>query len=144
MTTWILVADESRARLFKVQAKESQLEEIEDIVHPEGRMQGREIARDRLPRTQESVGGARHAIEPHTSVSDKASLEFARELAERLEHGRVDHAYDELVLVAAPRFLGLLRATIGHEVSKLLVKSIDKGITQSTPEHIRSVVDAEP
>ena len=107
-------------------------------------MHGREMTRDRLPRTQESVGGARHAIEPHTSVEDKVSLEFARELAERLEHGRVDHAYDELVLVAAPRFLGLLRATIGHEVPKLVVKSIDKGITRSTPEQIRSVVDAAP
>ena len=144
MTTWILVADESRARLFKAQAKDGQLEEIADIAHPEGRMHEGEMTRDRLPRTQESVGGARHAIEPHTSVEDKVSLEFARELAERLEHGRVDHAYDELVLVAAPRFLGVLRATIGHEVSKLVVKSIDKGITRSTPEQIRSVVDAEP
>lgn len=144
MTTWILVADESRARLFKAQAKDGQMEEIADIAHPEGRMHEGEMTRDRQPRVQESVGSARHAIEPHTSVSDKVSLEFARELAERLEHGRVNHAYDELVLVAAPRFLGLLRDTIGHEVSKLLVKSIGKGITRSTPEQIRIVVDAEP
>ena len=144
MTTWILVADESRARLFKAQAKDGKLEEIADIAHPEGRMHASEMTRDRLPRAHDSFGGARHAIEPHTSLSDKLSLEFARELAERLEHGRVNHTYDELVLVAAPRFLGLLRNTIGHEVAKLLVKSIGKGITGSTPEQIRSVVDGEP
>ena len=140
MTTWILVADEFRARLFEAQAKDGKLEEIDDIAHPEGRMHAGQMTRDRLPRTQESVGGARHAIEPHTSIRDKVNLEFARELAERLEHGRVSHAYDELVLVAAPHFLGLLRSTIGHEVSKLLVKSIGKGITRSTPEEIRRVV----
>jgi len=143
MTTWILVADEFRARLFEAQAKDGKLEEIDDITYPEGRMQDGEMTRDRLPRVHESVGGARHAIEPHTSIRDKVHLKFARELAERLEHGRVNHAYEELVLVAGPRFLGLLRSTIGHEVSKLLVKSIGKDITRSKPEEIRRVVDDE-
>ena len=58
-------------------------------------MHGREMTRDRLPRTQESVGGDRHAIEPHTSAKDKVALKFVRELAERLQHARVDHAYDK-------------------------------------------------
>ena len=104
MTAWILVADEFRARLFEAQAKDGKLEEIDDITHPEGRMHDGEMTRDRLPRVHESVGGARHAIEPHTSIRDKVHFQFARELAERLEQGRVSHAYDELVLVAAPRF----------------------------------------
>ena len=47
-------------------------------------MHAGEMTRDRQPRVQESVGSARHAIEPHTSVSDRVSLEFARELAERV------------------------------------------------------------
>jgi protein required for attachment to host cells len=140
MTTWIVVADESRARLFETGVVDGALSEIADIGHPEGRMHDREMTRGPLPASHESVGPVSHGIEPHTSVREKVSMEFAREIAVLLEHGRVNHAYDALVLVAEPRFLGVLRSSIGHQVSKLLVGSIGKGVSQANPDEIRKVL----
>jgi protein required for attachment to host cells len=141
MTTWILVADEFRARLFTAQAHDGKLDEIADITHPEGRMHDREMTRGHLPTVQESVGNARHAIEPHTTLRDKEAQEFARELSDLLEHGRTTNAYDELMIVATPHFLGMLRSTIGKDVSRLMVKSVGKNATRSTPEEIRNALD---
>lgn len=140
MATWIVVADASRARLFETGVVDGAMTEIADLCHPEGRMHDRELTRGPLPASHESVGPVSHGMEPHTNVREKASQEFARELAERLEHGRVNHAFDALVLVAEPRFLGVLRSSIGREVSKLLVGSIGKGVSQSSPDEIRRVL----
>ena len=101
------------------------------------------MTRDLLPGTQASVGGARHAIEPEKTIIDRAILEFARALAERLERGRVHHAYAELVLLATPHFLSVLRSTIGHKVSKLLVEPAHQSIIRSAGEQIRSVVHTQ-
>lgn len=136
MATWILVADQSRARLFKAQKKDGELEELADFVNPEGRMHGSELTRGPLPSSQESVGGARHGIEPRTTLDDKVATEFARDIAGLLEHGRVNHDYENLVLMAEPHFLGILRNSLGREVSKLVVQSVDKSLGRSTPEEI--------
>ncbi len=143
MNTWILVADESRARLFRAGVSDGELEEIAAIEHPEGRMHGRELTDDEPDSSHTSVGGVHHGYQPHTPVHEKISREFARELADLLEAGRVSHAFDQLTLVAEPKFLGMLRSTLSHEVSKLVVRSLSRNYTQSTAEQIREVLNAD-
>lgn len=142
MNTWILVADESRARLFRAGASDGELEEIAAMEHPEGRMHGRDLTRDEPDGSHTAVGGIHHGFEPHTPVHEKISREFARELADLLEEGRVNHAFDQLALVAEPKFLGMLRSTLGGELSKMVVRSLPKNHTHSTPEQIRKMLDA--
>ena len=45
-TTWIVAADESRARILQVTGPEQHLTEIEDMVNPAGRAQDRELQTD--------------------------------------------------------------------------------------------------
>lgn len=142
MNTWILVADESRARLFRAGVSDGELEEIAAMEHPEGRMHGRELTEDEPGSSHTSVGGVHHGFQPHTPVHEKISREFARELADLLEAGRVSHAFDQLTLVAEPKFLGMLRSTLSHEVSKMVARSLSRNYTQSTPEQIRKVLNA--
>lgn len=59
---------------------------------------------------------------PHERVVS----DFARTLAERLQHGRVENRCKRLVLVAPPRFLGLLRAALDGPTAQLVVGSLDK------------------
>jgi hypothetical protein len=49
-TTWIVAADESRARVLQVMDRERHLTEIEDLLNPEGRLQNRELQTDAEPR----------------------------------------------------------------------------------------------
>lgn len=142
MNNWILVADESRARLFRAGASNGELEEIADMVHPEGRMHGRDLTDDQPGSSHSSVGGVHHGLAPHTALDEKISREFARELADLLEAGRVSHAFDQLTLVAEPKFLGVLRATLSQELARMVVRSLSKNYTQCTSDQIRKVLDA--
>lgn len=127
--TWVLVADSSRARLFEVASSDKSLSEVACYTNPDGRAPGRNATTDRLPRVNESVGGVRHAIEPHTSLREKSTDNFARSLCEALERGRQDHSYDRLVLVAPDRFLGALRGNFSKELSECVAGEIRHNLT---------------
>ena len=45
--------------------------------------------------------------------------------------------YMKLIIVAAPRFLGMLRKEIGKSVSDLVSLEIDKDLTKMEPQSIR-------
>ena len=136
MTTWILVADEARARLLEAQQADGAVVEHQSFIHEEGRQHPRDVVADRLPRAQESVGGARHAIEPRTDLETIEASRFAHALSAVLESGRVAHRYERLVLVAPPRFLGALRAALPDAVQQRVVGSLPKDVTREPAEAI--------
>lgn len=137
-STWVLVADRARARLFKLVGEGSQLDELRSFANPEARTPMADMVRDRKPRTQESMGSARHAIEPHTTLDEKISERFARELEAVLEEGRVQHRYERLVLVAPPGFLGTLNQTLGKQVRGHVVLEVDKDLSALPPREIHA------
>ena len=60
----------------------------------------------------ESANAARHAIEPHTPLVDKSDQRFADVLGDELAQACQSHRCGHLVLVAPPRFLGMLHAAM--------------------------------
>ncbi|OHE80166.1 MAG: hypothetical protein A2X76_04195 [Lysobacterales bacterium GWF1_69_6] len=142
MTTWILVADESRARLFRATSRDGGIEVIATMEHAEGRLHPHELT-DQLPDSSHTaVGGIHHGFEPRMAAKEKVAREFAHELAELLEADRVSHEFKELILVADPRFLGLLRGAIGKDLSRLVTRSLARDYTQATPEQISKFLEA--
>lgn len=134
--TWILVADHARARLFSPNQDAGALTELKDFVNPEGMHPAQAYSHERSPRTFESVGAARHAIEPHTSAEEKVARRFAHELAEALEHGRVEQRFERLLLVAPPRFLGTLQEVLNKHVRACVSAHLDKDLTLLPREQI--------
>jgi protein required for attachment to host cells len=134
--TWVLVANSVRARLFASAPDHRSLSEIGDFINPEGRKPAQDYAHERLPRTMESVGKARHAIEPHTSAEAKVADRFARELNDMLERGRVGHQYERLVIAAPPQFLGSLQKALDKQVRSCVVAHLDKDLTAMPAEKI--------
>lgn len=138
--TWILVADRARARLFTLAGDGDRLEELRDFANPDARAPAGDLSRDRKPRTQESVGSARHAIEPHTTLQQKVSERFARELDAALDEGRVQHRYECLVVVAPPGFLGTLNHALGKQVRAHVTVEVNKDLSTLTPREIHAHV----
>lgn len=139
---WVLVADRSRARLFSANDDRS-LREIESRLNPDGRAQDRELVSDRASRMPEMAGRPRGALEA-SSAEDHVAEQFARALCDGLERGRTSGAYERLVLIAPPEFLGVLRAAAGEHVSRHVAAEIGKNLTGRTaaeigdylPEHL--------
>lgn len=126
-TTWILVADRLRARLFSFAGDARQAEEIGDFINTRGEVRGR--TRQRPPRSHDRFGPGRHAIEPHTSPEERSIACFVAELGAVLERGRVGNRYQHLVLIAPPRFLGALKASLNKHVQSRVVSGVPKDLT---------------
>lgn len=140
--TWVLVADAAKARLFELPGKGANLTEIACYAHPNGRAPGCHPVHGRLPRTQESMNASRHAIEPRTTLKDKHAKEFADTLSDIVQHGRLEGRYDELVLIAPPRFLGTLHECLDEQTLKHVVGELDNDLVTLSPAELRSHLPA--
>lgn len=127
---WIVVADASRARLFRAETPHGPLIELEDAAHSASRLQDHELLSDRAGRAVDTQGHHRHGMEAPTDPHDQEAQRFAHELAERLQVHHNAHDFDGLVLVAPPRFLGFLRQALDEQVAKQVLGSVDLDLTR--------------
>jgi len=135
--TWILVAESSRAKLYAADSLREPLFELEDLVHPAGRMHEGDLVSDRPGSDGGSVGHGRHVIDDRTSAREHERTEFAKQLADRLEAGCNADAFDRLVLIAPPTFLGLLRDKLTKRVMDRVAEQIDKNLVQQPATVVR-------
>lgn len=135
---WIVVADAARARIFSADSPIAALQPVHDLISPEARLHERDLGSDRPGRVYDIGGEGRHAADAPTSPKQHEAARFAGSVADELERGRLDNAYDRLVLVAEPRFLGLIRKAVKSGVARLVTLEIDKDLSKADPKDIRS------
>jgi protein required for attachment to host cells len=139
VTTWILVSDTSRAKLFSAEKREDDWALVKDFEHPEGREFSQEIRPSSPPgRMQKSKGvGSRSSMEPHTWPKEAEAERFAEFVAHYLDEALAKRAFDALVLVAPPHFLGMLHGTLGKQTAKHLKATVDKDLAMFDFAEIR-------
>ena len=137
-TTWIVAADSSRARVLQVADREQKLLEVDDLLNPQARLQERDLQTDAEPRFNGHGGVGKAGTAPTGGPASDRETQgaaehnvktFAREIGRYLEQARNQHRYDELVLVAPPKFLGALRHELDKEVEKLVVEELPKDLS---------------
>lgn len=135
-TTWILTANRSSASLFESDWPGKSMRRIQDIPHPQGRMQNRDIDTDKPGRSFDSFGQGRHSMSTKQEPTEHIAQQFALDLAELLNKGRLTHAYDKLVLMAEPKFLGILRAALDKNTASLVVQTVNKELLDVKEEDL--------
>lgn len=135
---WVIVADGSRARIFSAESSEGALAEEVSLVATDVRRKQSELKTDRPGSSFPSVGHGRHAMATEVAPREHERRRFAKTLADRLEAGRTANAFERLVLVASPAFLGLLREHMGAPLQAQIALTIDKDYATLAPEEIRS------
>lgn len=133
MNTWILVADGSRANLF-ARDNGGRLEKLEGWDNPEGRLAESESESD-------SLGSARpgSSMTPPTDPKRHSQEVFARQMAAVLKERC--SAYDRLLLVAAPKFLGDLRQQLDQSVQKKIAAEFAKDLAQLSAHELGPHLD---
>ena len=131
-TTWVVVADEGRARILSRDGAGEDLRELEVIEDPAARAHNADFRHDAYGRR--SPGGAALPASATSSAGEEkldheAEL-FAHRLALRLADAHRQHRFDTLRIAAAPRFLGRLRKALDTSVSALVDQEIDKDLLQ--------------
>jgi protein required for attachment to host cells len=144
--TWILVANASAAALYSFEPSHSKKEKpkltlIGDFLHPGSRLKDVDITSDRLGEYFSKPGGHGNFAEPTDPHQYEATV-FARELSQKLEHGRTSNEYHKLILVAAPHFLGLLRECMGHKVFEgIQIEEVHKDYTKVKPHELADLLN---
>ena len=139
--TWIVAADASRARVLQV-AGPKRLVEVDNLLNPEGRLQNREVNTDAAGRFSGPDRPGGHSSGDENRTMDHQDERFAKRLGDYLDKARTEHRYDELVLVAPPRFLGMIRKELGKEVEKLVAGQVPKDLSWFNQRELENYLSA--
>ncbi len=130
MKNWIVIANAARARVLEEGDKAGSYAHVADLVHPQSRQKGTALARDRPGHAHsEGRGLSGTSYAPHTDLHEVERDRFARELAQRLDEGVAGRQCAGLVLVASSPFLGRLKAHLGKQATKAILRIIDADYT---------------
>jgi protein required for attachment to host cells len=135
-STYILVADNVRARIFTAETPSSPLQEIEALAHTEGRLHDREMTSG-LPGKIKGEGSVGHAFEQPTDPKKHEADNFAHRIAHYLEAAHNANKFEQLLIIAEPSFLGLLRNQLSEQIIKRVCFELDKNITTHSLDDIR-------
>lgn len=127
-TRWIVAADSSKARIFKL-LPGRKLEELETLTHPQSRLTERDMVKDRPGLSMDKGSEGRHGLEPSSDPKRQEAVNFSRIVAAKLDKDRSLQKYHELIIIAAPAFLGMLREQLSKQVAQVIVREISKNIS---------------
>lgn len=143
-TTYVLIADGARARLFVVEEGTAALKPALGQEFIGTNLPSREIASDRPGRSFDSAGLGRHAMEPPTDPHRHAERVFAQEVVAVLEDARQKNAFQRLVVVAPPKALGDLRSEFSDALRNRVIAELHKDLTKvaihDLPSHLAEIL----
>jgi protein required for attachment to host cells len=138
----ILVADQAEAIFYDAATLTGAPKEVGRISDPMARLHDRDLASDRPGRSYESVGGARHSVQGAETPRHTEAVRFARRIARRLDDARRKDEFEQLVVVAGPPFLGLVREQLSGPTRARVAREIRKDLVHSPPEALARKLSA--
>jgi protein required for attachment to host cells len=133
----IVVADQAEAIFYDTPSLQAQPKEVAHISDPLAHQHDRDFSSDRPGRSYESVGGQRHAIARENAPRQQEAVRFARRISRRLDEARRKGEFDELIVVAGPPFLGLMRREMSRPTRERVVHEIRKDLVHSPVESLQ-------
>jgi protein required for attachment to host cells len=140
-TTWVVVADGSRARILRALTVTGKLAEVEILDHPPSRAKARDLVEDGPTTVFSSVGNHRSAVNADSAPQFHEQDVFARAIAERLAQARFENRFEKLVLMAPAQFLGTLRQALGPSFAKLIVQTVSKDLTKMPLDNVGAYLE---
>lgn len=132
-----LIANAATASVHIGEGGRASLRQIETHEHPDARAKGHELVDDAPGRSFESAGSGRNTMDQLRGLRDEIAAEFARSLCDRLAELAREHGVRRILMVAAPAFLGHLRAAAEPRLRALDIESLDKDLTAFAGDDLR-------
>jgi len=138
MSTCVVVADSSRARILLTEIEHSSLIDYSDFVHSASRLREQDLVADGTGTEVDSRGYGKHSMGHEKSAHQKQAANFAHELCGEIDKLRQNKKLHKIYLIAAPKFLGLLRSCMSKQCAELLAGEVNKDLVSHSIEDIRS------
>ena len=142
-TTWILVANASSANLYMNNGPKKGLEKISEYEHAASREKASDLVSDR-PGHFKSAGNGHGAYVPPSDPKQNEAQQFASKLTRDLEQGRTSNAFQRLILVAPPQFMGLIKNSASQALMGMMTDHFEKDYTKvdekTLADHLESCI----
>jgi len=135
---WILVANQAEAQIYSANRIPGDLTLMGTLVHEEGAAHARDLTSDAPGRAFDSNGPARHSMESEIGVKEEERRRFVKEIVSWLQSAHMRGSFDQLVLLAAPAVLGVIRKTINGDLARAVIKEIPKGVIGQSTDKIHA------
>ena len=123
------MADESKASIYTQDTTRSPLLQLVTLENEASRKKIGDLISDRGGRSFDSKGQGRHTMTAEkTDPKKQAATIFAKNIAERIAEAKHKGVCRDFALIAAPRFLGLLRDALTTTGNITPYLSIDKDV----------------
>jgi protein required for attachment to host cells len=127
---WVVVADEAKAIVYTRDTRSGPLSEAFSLANEAARMKTSELISDSGGRSFDSKGKGRHTMTNERDDAKKHAAQlFAKEISGRIAKVVQDGSCRGFALVAAPRFLGVLRDAISVATTEQPYATVDKDVT---------------
>ena len=138
----VLVADNSQADLYELPTRRSALKPVRSLVNPEGHKTERALGTSRPGRVANRAAGVRQAYEPKHGLKEHAEEVFVRRVVGALSKDPETRRGAPVVLVAAPKLLGLYRRHLPAAIRECVVLEIRRDLVRLTPAELTERVRA--
>ena len=133
---WVVVADQSKARIFTIDDPRGALLEVCELEHPEALEREQKLTSDRPGRSFDSMGHGRHAMGAKVEPGKQETIRFAKQVADYVQAAHNKGRFDRMLLVAGPPILGALRENL-KGLSGVKISEFEKNLGQYDAAEIR-------
>jgi protein required for attachment to host cells len=117
-STWFPIADGRRARVLIEARRGAQLETPADLTMEITEDELYDV-QDRPPRSFDSVGPGRHAMDKGRNLHEQEEVKVLNRVASTIVDADRQNRFDHLVIAAPPRALGMLREKLAGVQSRI-------------------------
>ena len=144
--TWILIADGATAKVFEHSGPGKGLKAIDGLMFEQEPLRASEIMADKQGRSFSSGSAfGRSAMEYSSDPVAVRERRFVESVAEELERKHQQHAFDRLIVAAAPTALGDLRPALSKGLKHTILAELPKDLTNlPTPQLSQHFADLLP
>ena len=135
----VAAADGAHARFFDYSHDRdgAAARQVKVMDHPAAA--SRDLVADGPGHGQDSMGGGRHAIEPRTDPHELEETQFLSGVIKEIT--KESKAYDQLILIAPPRALAILRGHMARDVKDRVVLELNKDVLKMPAEAVAKLVE---
>jgi len=151
MRVRILVADQAEADFYDAASTEELPTFVARIGDPIAHLHDRDIDSDRPGRVFDHASAPSHrrgATAHHGTGGERSSRKheavvFARRVAKLLEEAHRERAFDRLVVMAPPAFLGHLREALPESLRAITAAEVAKNLVHQPPSSLLAYLPRE-
>jgi protein required for attachment to host cells len=126
---WIIVASRDEVRVFSRETPTSRLVLEIDVGNPAGRLRNGDINSDKAGASTDNRMRGRHAYSTEEEPRERLLRGFYRDFLEEVRKAHLAQRFANLVLVAEPRLLGVLRSLMPDTLREAVMRELPKDLS---------------